>query len=127
MLLPVSVPPQSGTGTVPKLLAPESPLPATGQHVLVTIQVRGRQGGRHGAGCQLCMRWRLVVVPWRVLTGLCLLCLCVGGQYRLGVLGFMKVEGGDYNVGLWDQVRHPPPTHPSRQAEGQRRQQQAGR
>jgi hypothetical protein len=26
-------------------------------------------------------------------------------NYRLGVLGFLKVEGGDLNCGLWDQVR----------------------
>jgi hypothetical protein len=26
-------------------------------------------------------------------------------QYRLGVWGFLKVHGGDANVGLWDQVR----------------------
>jgi carboxylesterase type B len=26
-------------------------------------------------------------------------------NYRLGVLGFLKVHGGDYNCGLWDQVR----------------------
>lgn len=25
-------------------------------------------------------------------------------NYRLGVLGFCKVEGGDYNCGMWDQV-----------------------
>lgn len=25
-------------------------------------------------------------------------------NYRLGALGFLKVEGGDYNCGIWDQV-----------------------
>ncbi len=25
-------------------------------------------------------------------------------NYRLGILGFLKVEGGDYNCGMWDQV-----------------------
>lgn len=28
-------------------------------------------------------------------------------NYRLGLLGFLKVEGGDYNCGLWDQASQP--------------------
>ena len=32
-------------------------------------------------------------------------CVCVSLNYRLGMLGFGKVEGGDYNCGIWDQVR----------------------
>jgi carboxylesterase type B len=28
----------------------------------------------------------------------------VAVNYRLGLLGFTKVEGGDWNCGSWDQV-----------------------
>lgn len=31
-------------------------------------------------------------------------CVVVTINYRLGALGFLKVEGGDYNCGIWDQV-----------------------
>lgn len=31
-------------------------------------------------------------------------CVLVTINYRLGVLGLLKVEGGDYNVAIWDQV-----------------------
>lgn len=41
--------------------------------------------------------------------GLCVLgdVMVVKVQYRLGLWGFLKLEGGHANNGIWDQVRHP--------------------